>query len=162
MSDACFDFLAAVGAAARELSEQVHWYSAPDYPLRYKEEIDALRRACASVAESPYDAETSARLIRLAASVMRYHDTPPGVPEHAEHREEMNTLIQLLQADLCAEDAEAVPAVIENVVQDSRFTESAAARLKAMLPRLGKVAYDAAIKILTDIGSATAKKMLGL
>jgi hypothetical protein len=31
-----------------------------------------------------------------------------------------------------------------------------------MLPRLGKVAYEATIKIVSDVGSATAKKLLGL
>lgn len=162
LSDACFEFLEAVGAAARELSESVHWYAAPDYPLRYGEEIDALRRACMKVAESPYDAEAAARLVRLAASVMRYLDTPPNADELHARRQQMTELIRLLQADLDAEDAEAVPAVVENVVEDSRFTEEAAARLKCMLPKLGKAAYEAAIKIITDIASATAKKMLGL
>ncbi len=35
--------------AARKLAEEVHRYSAPDRPLRYGEEIDALRRACMQV-----------------------------------------------------------------------------------------------------------------
>ena len=81
LSDACFDFLEAVGGAARKLADEAHWYSAPDNPLRYGEEIDALRRACMVVAEAPYDPEAGVRLLRLAASVMRHHDTPPGTPQ---------------------------------------------------------------------------------
>ncbi|HEY0526045.1 MAG TPA: DUF2321 domain-containing protein [Stellaceae bacterium] len=162
LSDSCFDFLEAVRAAARTLSDEIHRYSAPEYPVRYGDEIDALRRACAGVADAPYDPEAGARLIRLAASVMLYHDTPPGVPVEAERRDEMKALIHLLEADLDHEEAEAVPSIVQNIVQESRVTEAAAARLKLMLPRLGKVTYEAAIKILTDIASATAKKMLGL
>jgi len=33
---------------------------------------------------------------------------------------------------------------------------------KKRLSRLGKPSYDVAIKIISDIGSATVKKMLGL
>jgi hypothetical protein len=49
-----------------------------------------------------------------------------------------------------------------NVVAETRFTPQAAERLKAMLSKLGKSAYEIAIKIISDIGSATVKKMLGL
>jgi hypothetical protein len=93
---------------------------------------------------------------------MLYYDTPPGVPEESERRDEMKALISLLQADLDHEDAEAVPGIVRNIVQESHVTEVAAARLKLILPRLGKATYEAAVKILTDIASATAKKMLGL
>jgi hypothetical protein len=31
-----------------------------------------------------------------------------------------------------------------------------------MLPKLGKSAYDIAVKIIGDIGSATVKKILGI
>ena len=49
LSDACFDFIDATERAALELAEAVHWYSAPDGPWNYGEEIDALRRACTRV-----------------------------------------------------------------------------------------------------------------
>lgn len=162
LSDACFEFLEAVSTAARELSQSVHWYSAPGYPLKYGDEIDALRRACAAVAERPYDAEAIARMTRLATTVMRYLDAPPDSPQLAEHRREMKSLIQLLQVELEPDEAEAVPALVENIVQETRFTEAAAEHFKSLLPRLGKVAYETTIKILTDVASATAKKVLGL
>jgi hypothetical protein len=38
----------------------------------------------------------------------------------------------------------------------------ASERFKTMLSKLGKSAYEVAIKIISDIGSATVKKMLGL
>jgi hypothetical protein len=44
LSDSCFDFLRATADAAEELAVAVHRYSAPDYPIPYGIEIDALRR----------------------------------------------------------------------------------------------------------------------
>ncbi len=51
---------------------------------------------------------------------------------------------------------------VGKIVNETPLTEQATKRLAALLPRLGKATHDAAIKINTDIGSATAKKMLGL
>jgi hypothetical protein len=45
---------------------------------------------------------------------------------------------------------------------ETSFTPLAAEGLKAMLSKLGKSAYDVAIKIISDIGSATVRKMLDL
>jgi hypothetical protein len=56
----------------------------------------------------------------------------------------------------------AVPALVRNVVQETRYTASAAERPKKLLPKLGKTAYEVTIKVVTDIGAATAKKILGL
>jgi hypothetical protein len=39
---------------------------------------------------------------------------------------------------------------------------SSSAKLKGMLPKLGKSAYDIAVKIITDIASETVKKIMGL
>jgi hypothetical protein len=74
----------------------------------------------------------------------------------------MKNLIRLLQADLDSNDQTTVPAIIENVVVETGFTAQAAERLKTLLPKLGKSAYDIAIKIISDIGSVTVKKILGL
>ena len=74
----------------------------------------------------------------------------------------MRKLVQLLQKELDEDDAEGVPAVVENIVSELPFTEAAAKRLKRLLPKLGKSAYEVAIKVITDVGSATAKKLLGL
>lgn len=162
LSDACSDFLEAFGKAAHELAEGVHWYSAPDSPLRYGEEIDALRRACVAVSETPYDPEADAHLLRLVVSMMRYHDTPPGAPAATEREAEMMELVRLFQSNLSAADASTIPSTVEHATRETPFTAQAAKRLADLLPKLGKVAYDAAIKIITDLGSATAKKMLGL
>jgi hypothetical protein len=162
LSDSCFDFLEAVSHAARELADAAHWYSSPDNPLRYGEEVDGLRRACMDVVDSPYDPEAGARLLRLAASVMRYHDTPPGSPDLPEQQQEMKALIRLLQSELNPDDAAAVPAIVENVVNQTPYTENAVKRLKTMLPKLGKAAGDMAGKIIANVASEAVKKTLGL
>jgi uncharacterized protein DUF2321 len=162
LSDACFEFMQATADAAEALAAAVHDYAAPDYPISYGVEIDALRRACAALKERPYDPAPGAELLRLAASVMTFHDTPPGTPDYSNRKVEMKKLISLLQEHLDGDDRATVPAVVGNVVVETRFTPQAAERLKTMLPKLGKSAYEIAIKIISDIGSATVKKMLGL
>ena len=96
---------------------------------------------------------------RVCDALSRY---AAGVPESSERRAELATLIRLMQADLDAEDASAVPSIVENVVSETPFTERAARNLIALLPKLGRAAYDMAIKLITDIGPATVKKILGL
>jgi len=93
---------------------------------------------------------------------MRYHDTPPGTEPETERRAKLNTLVRTIQAELSPEDAAAVPAVVDQVVAETPFTKQAAERLKSILSKLGKPAYDIVIKIIGDIGSATVKRMLGL
>jgi hypothetical protein len=162
LSDACSNFLQATAEAAEVLAEVVHHYSSPDYPIPYGTEIDALRRACLAVRERPYDPEAAAGLFRLATTVMAFHDTPPDTPESAHRETEMKRLVRLLEEPLDNPDRAAVPAVVRNVLVETRFTPLAAERFKAMLSGLSKPAYDVAIKIISDIGSATIKKMLGL
>jgi hypothetical protein len=93
---------------------------------------------------------------------MAFHDTPPDTPESAHRETEMKRLICLLEEPLDSSEKAAVPAVVNNVLVETKFTPLAAERLKGMLSKLGKSAYDVAIKIISDIGSATVKKMLGL
>jgi len=162
LSDSCFDFIRATANAAEALAADVHHYSAPDYPIPYGIEIDALRRACAAVKESPYDPETGAELLRLASSIMTYHDAPPGTPEAVDREAKMKKLIRLLEDNLDDDQKSTVPTVVRNVVVETEFTPQAAARLKMMLTKVGKSAYDVAIKIISDIGSATVKKTMGL
>ena len=69
---------------------------------------------------------------------------------------------QLAQLSLDASDAASVPAIVQNVVHENEFMEHAVTRLLTMLPKLGKATYDVVIKVVTDVGSVTAKKMLGL
>jgi hypothetical protein len=162
LSDACFAYLDAVRAAAAELAAEVHHYSAPEQPLRYGSEIDGLRRACAEVADAPYDPEAGARLLRLASSVMSFHDTPPAEPESERRKSEMRRLVRLLERELDGPEVQAVTSVVENVVAETPYTSAATTRLIAMLKRLGASSYDVAVKIVADVGSATAKKLLGL
>jgi Uncharacterized protein conserved in bacteria (DUF2321) len=162
LSDACFEFLHAVSRAAEELAESVHHYSDPSYPIPYGSEVGALRRACLGVKDAPYDPEAGARLLRLAASVMTALDTPPETDASRSRHAAMIKLIRALEAELDGDDALAVPALVHNIVEETGYTASAAKRLKKLLPKLGKSAYDIAIKIIADIGAATAKKILGV
>lgn len=114
------------------------------------------------VAEKPTDADAGAHLLRLAVSILRYHDTPPDAPEEVARKQEMMSLVRTLQASLASEEAALVPVLVDGLVQEGAAGEEAAGRLKSILGRLGKPAYDLTIKIVSDIGSATVKKMLGL
>jgi hypothetical protein len=73
LRDACFEFLRANAKAAEDLAIAVHHYTAPNYPITYGVEIDALRRACLGVKQSPYDPAAASELFRLEASVMTFH-----------------------------------------------------------------------------------------
>jgi hypothetical protein len=44
LSESCFEFMQATADAAEALAAAVHHYAAPDYPISYGIEIDALRR----------------------------------------------------------------------------------------------------------------------
>ena len=162
LSDACFDLLTEFGEIARKLAEQAHQYAAPDQTIQYGEEIDALRRASLKVAQEPTDAEAGAHLLRLATSILRYHDTPPGASEQADRKQELATLVRALRSDLSADEADRVPALIEALAQNGTAAEAAAGRLKGILAKLSKPAYDLTIKVISDVGSATAKRFLGL
>jgi hypothetical protein len=162
LSDACLEFMQATADAADVLAAAAHHDTAPDYPIDYGVEIDALRRACAAVRDRPYDPQSGAELLRLAASVMTYHDTPPDTPEALLREVELKKLVRLLEDAVQEDQRTTVSAVLENVVAETKFTSQAVERLKLILPKLGKSACDIVIKILSDIGSATAKKMLGL
>ena len=70
--------------------------------------------------------------------------------------------MRTIQAELDPEEAAAVPAVIKQVTAETPFTGQAAERLRGMLAKLSKPAYDLAIKIISDVGAATVKRLLGL
>ncbi len=74
----------------------------------------------------------------------------------------MKRLIRLLHEELNKDDAISVPAIVSNIVAETQYTPAAANRIKELLSKLGTSAYDAAIKIITDIGSTTVKKILDL
>jgi hypothetical protein len=79
----------------------------------------------------------------VAASVMTtFHDTTPDTPASLAREAEMRKLISLLQATVDDDDQTTVPAIIDNVIVETKFTPQAAERLKTLLPKLGKSAYD--------------------
>ena len=159
LSDVCFDFTQAIVAASKRLQEDADWYV--DSVLNYGEELQALRKACLDVQTEPWNPESAVVLIRLATSVMKYHDTPPGNPDENKRRSEMDHLIILLKENLSEADATEVKTLLPDVVGDNPSTTKAAMRLKAILSKLGKGTYDVAIKVISDIASETAKKIFG-
>ncbi|MDJ0450502.1 hypothetical protein [Methylocystis sp. JR02] len=161
LSDSCFEFLHSVEEAARTLAEEVHYFSAPDYPIEYGVEIDALRQACLKARATPDNPDAIAALMRLAASVMKFHDTPPIGEASDAQKKEMLQLIRLLQGDLGEEDAKAVPEIVKDAVAEDASPE-AANRLKGYLSKVGRDTYDAATRILTAIGTEALKRMLDL
>jgi hypothetical protein len=52
--------------------------------------------------------------------------------------------------------------VLPDILHDTPKTQSASLKLKRLLPKLGTVAYDIAIKVITDVASETAKKTMNL
>jgi hypothetical protein len=146
--------------AAQTLAEQSAHYA--NSPLGYGEEIDALLVACNNVQVSPWNEEAAVRLIRLAGSVLKYHDTPPGSDEQPARLDRMNSLIRIVRFDLGDAQANEVASLVPDLTSDTPKAASAALRLKPILAGLGKVGYDMAIKIIIDVGSEMAKKTLGL
>jgi hypothetical protein len=162
LSDSCFEFLEAISLAANALSKQAHEYSDPDYPIRYGQEVDAVKRAAFEVAERPYDAKAVSRLVTLALKTSRFHDTPPGSECYAEREIELKELVALFQKATSGEDAQAVEGAVAAITRDTVLTLGAARHLKELLPKLGKTSYEIAVKIIGDVGSAMAKKIMGL
>jgi Uncharacterized protein conserved in bacteria (DUF2321) len=160
LSDACFEFLESLREAAQALAEQSAHYA--NSPLRFGEELDALLVACGDVQARPWNEEAAIRLIRLAGSILSYHDTPPGEPTQPARLERMNALVRIVRSDLGDAAANEVATLVPDLTSDTPKAESAALRLKPILLRLGKVGYDVAIKIITDVASEVVKKTFGL
>jgi uncharacterized protein DUF2321 len=161
LSDACFEFLETLREAAGVLAEQAALYV--NSPLRYGDELDALLAACRDVQRpQPWNEEEAIRRIKLAGSILIYHDTPPGSDDQPARLERMNSLIRIVRSDLGDAQANEVASLVPDLTSNTPKAESAALRLKPILSRLGKVGYDMAIKIITDVASEMAKKTLGL
>jgi hypothetical protein len=160
LSDACFKFLESLKEAAQTLAQDSAHYAAP--PFHYGEEIDALLCACDDLRATPWNEEAALRLIKLAGSVMSYHDTVPGTFEGLARLDRMNALVGIVRSELGDAEANEMAALVPDLTSDTPQAESAALRLKPALLKLGKVGYDLAIKIISDVASATVKKILGL
>jgi Uncharacterized protein conserved in bacteria (DUF2321) len=131
-------------------------------PFRYGEELDALLRACGDVQVEPWNDEAAIRLIRLAGSIMSYYDTIPGSSDESARLDRMDALVRIVRSDLGEAEANKVAALVSDLTSDTPKAESAALKLKPILLRLGKVSYDVAIRIISDVASETVKKMFHL
>lgn len=162
LSDVCFDFLVSVSDAAEELAKGVHWYSQPGYPISYGEEIDALRRACLALTQSPYDGEKGAHLVRLAASVLRYHDTPPDVNKYESYKSHIEQLTQLLESSSESIDALDASYLVNHLISETPFTKYTLKRLHTLLLTLTDNAQKEVINILNEIGCTLVRNELGI
>ena len=160
LSDACFEFLEALREAAQGLAEQTARYA--NSPVVYGQEVDALTQACRDVQASPWNEEAAVRLVKLAGAILNYHDTPPGSLDLSERHERMSALVRIVRDNLGDAEADQVAALVPDLTADTPSATNAASRLKPILSRMGKVAYDMAIKIITDVASETVKKFFGL
>ena len=162
LSDSCFDFMHGIAELAQQLADDAHYYGAPDYPIRYGIEVDALKQASLKVADYPMNPEATEDLIRLALSVLRFHDSYPGWPGYDERERQMRDLIRLFQSNVDDVERDEIASLIPDIARNDERGGAAASRLLTLMGRFGKPAFDIAIKILSDIASATAKKALGL
>jgi len=71
-------------------------------------------------------------------------------------------IADLRESELAAEDREEIERALPDVLRDTPKTESAALRIKRLLPKVGTTCYDLVIKVLTDLTSEYAKKTMGL
>ncbi len=123
--------------AAQALTQKSTHYA--ESPFRYGEEIDALFAACGDVQAKPWNEEAAIRRIRLAGSIMSYHDTPPGSSGESARLDRMNALVRIFRSDLGDAEADEVATLIPDLTSDAPKAEGAALRLKPILLRLGKV-----------------------
>jgi len=68
----------------------------------------------------------------------------------------------LQESELSTQDREEIDKALPDVLGDTAKTESAALKVKRILGKIGKPAYEVVIKVVTDVASETAKKTLGL
>ena len=70
--------------------------------------------------------------------------------------------VEALQMELEGPDATEAAALVPLVATDGPRTEVSAMKLKRLMGKLAKPAYDFSIKVVSDVASETAKKVLGL
>ena len=75
-------------------------------------------------------------------------------------QEVLAAAIDAVQLELDEQDAEAAAALLPAITAETARTELAAYKLRKLLAKLQKPAYDIAIKVVSDIASETAKKIL--
>ena len=70
--------------------------------------------------------------------------------------------IEILEMELEGQDATSAAALVPAIATDTPRTEIAAMKLRKLLGTMSKPAYDVAIKVVGDVASEAAKKILGL
>ncbi|MBB5695511.1 DUF2321 domain-containing protein [Muricoccus pecuniae] len=70
--------------------------------------------------------------------------------------------VEILEMDLEGQDAVDAAALVPLIATENPKTELAALKLKRLMSKMTKPAYDVAIKVVSDLASETAKKMLGM
>ena len=75
---------------------------------------------------------------------------------------EIAAVVEVLQMNLEDEDAAKVPELVQQVATETPSTQVASLRLKNLLGKMGKAAYDISVKVVSDVASETAKKILRL
>jgi hypothetical protein len=77
-------------------------------------------------------------------------------------QEALAAAVEAAQIGLEGRDAEEAAALVAAVSVDNPRAELAAMKLKGLLSKLPKAAYDVALKVIGDVAAATAKSHLGL
>lgn len=65
------------------------------------------------------------------------------------------------ESNLNSQDLEDFDRALPDVLRESPRTETASLKVKRILGKMGKPLYEVAIKVVSDIASETAKKILG-
>jgi len=100
--------------------------------------------------------------------VLSFRETP--VPNNCQgcgtaypwRQDALVAAIEAAQLDLNEQDAAAAAALVPTIATDNPRTEIAAMKLRKLLGKMSKPAYDVAIKVVGDVAAATAKSHLGL
>jgi hypothetical protein len=68
----------------------------------------------------------------------------------------------LRESELSVEEREEAIMTLPDIVRDTPKTESASLKMRRLLAKAGKPAYDVGIKVISDMASETTKKVMGL
>ena len=117
-----FEFLKSLRDAAQALVENTRPHAKT--PFRYGDEIDAILSACRDAQAEPWNEEAAIRLIRLAGSILNYHDAPPGSSGEAARLERMNALVRIVRSDLGDAEAGEVAALVPDLTPDTPKAET--------------------------------------
>ncbi|MXP62783.1 DUF2321 domain-containing protein [Roseomonas sp. M0104] len=70
--------------------------------------------------------------------------------------------VEIFELELDGQDASDAAALLPLIASDNPRTEVAALKLKRLMSKMAKPAYDITIKVISDLASETAKKTFGM